>query len=624
MTNVSPAAVEQLNQFQNFFQFKRTELFNWSLALPYEIIAQFTGNQYGKTAGIAYQYVLRLFGWHPLPHRNILYFECKTLAKEIKANKEDESIKITHPWVAYKLRDGSLIKSFRQGLFVDPPFMPPGFQTHPLALRPENNICPVCGDKLQIHKRGTRIIRFAAAIKPEDSGESLEGASDEIKNSQYPALKKWLPKFLIEKDITARNPALKVRDPNGGRQFGDIFYKGQYIIFEFVGYHQEANDVAGVQRLSCWVDEHSPLEFFTEQFPRLIAEDGDIQMTLTPARGLNWEYDEIFEKAQLFLRSDTICKYLKSTDESRCEPVERTDSLSSIAVIQAASDDNPTIPVSVIERKLAQMPDPDGTERDTRRYGIFKQVSGRVFKDMNYRKHVISPKKYKINSEFISECVLARGYDFHPQNPHAIVWMAITKHDEAFIYQEWNPSPDKWVDDRICEEMAARSNNDRFVCNLIDSLAAENNTNTGRTTIEEMNRKFYDLRKKGKSQRTVWESWNSKGTVGTDEIKKRLSNSLKVGKPFNNEVVEDGRKLRVPTLWIFNTCPLVAQSLKQWRVESWANSRQLATKDRKETRTQKFSHFCTAIECIFKDKRFRAKRLIAPMTRQYQYFQGAR
>ena len=596
--------------------------------MPHTIVAFFTGNQSCKTATVSYSYVLRLFGWHPVPQKNVLFFECENLQKEYEAHnaalKAGGEYQYSHPWVRYKLHDGTPVKVCRQGTYVDSVFFLPRFEPPSVVRRPKDNICPVCGGKIVVHKRESRIIRFASEKLPTDPGTTGEGGqSSEINNSQYPEFKKWLPEFLISKDITKREPSMVLFDPNDGAQFGDIKYKGNHVVIEFSAYHQTTQSQAGVQRMSTWLDEHAPPDFYEEQFGRLLKAEGDFILTLTPAMGINWEYDDVFEKAGLYIRTDAICNFL-SDKKKTISNIEKTDSIHDIAVIQAATDDNPTISWNVIEKIYNEMPDPDGTAISTRRYGIFKQATGRIFKDFNYNIHVIDPKKYHLNEEFISSCVLARSYDFHQANPHAILWAAISRQDEIFIYQEWSPSPDKWVTETICNRISEMSGDDKFRLNLIDPLANTINTNSGKRTIQEMNHYFLQLYKKGRGCLTTWQPFNTKGEVGQDEIKRRLQNAVRVERPFNNVVREDGLEKRLPTLWVFNNCREMAKSLKHWRRETWANSRQLATKDRKETPTQKHSHYCTALEGLLKERGFRAKRDIIPIKRQYTYFQGRR
>ena len=90
---------------------------------------------------------------------------------------------------------------------------------------------------------------------------------------------------------------MTIRDPQGGPD----------IYVEFTSFNQDTQAQAGVQRKSIWVDEHAPKGFYEEQLPRLLASDGDLVYTLTPAQEhLDWEYDELFERADLS-HKDSSC-----------------------------------------------------------------------------------------------------------------------------------------------------------------------------------------------------------------------------------------------------------------------------------------------------------------------------
>jgi len=219
--------------------------------------------------------------------------------------------------------------------------------------------------------------------------------------------------------------------------------------------------------------------------------------------------------------------------------------------------------------------------------------------------------------------VHARSIDCHERNPWAIIWVALSSSNEAFVYREWNPSPTKYVNLTIAEGIAVRSGMQKYVMNLIDPQAKKIQTNTGISTIEDFNRIFYQLKKEGLCLGGYWEVFDTKGHKGTDDISTRLKNAVRVGKPFNNRIIEDGKQMVLPTLWIAKECPEMAKSLKHWRYEDWATSKLSVVKDKKETKIQKFSHFCTALEGIFKDNRFRPRH-----DREYQpkktprYFQA--
>ena len=583
--------IKQLNDFERFFSYIPTWAFGKLINLANKRISLFTGNQALKTSSVAYQYVFRILGLHPIPKKNVLYFECVT-----RTSKNPSP----HGYYEVQETDKIKLRGYEKG-------------TWNVLTRPKDNICTVCGEKIRIHKRKSKIFRFAAESLPTDKNTTgTDGQSTEVRNSVYPEFKKWLPDFLIRRDpktgkrrdITVRNPAISICDPWDGEKFGDLEYNGTDIVVEFMSYNQAVAAGAGVQRMSCWMDEEAPMDFDEEQGPRLIAEDGDKIDTLTPANRMTWTYDSLFENACLYVRTQAVCDFLSK--ERPTPRIEQTGSDMDIAVIQAATDDNPTLSKEAIDAEF-NIHDPDGVIIPTRRYGIFKQATGRIFKDFNPNVHIINPKKFHLSTDVLVEWVLARSEDFHTKTPLAIIWVALSPQNEAFVWQEWSPSPDKWVTDRICEEVAKKSGKMNFVCNLIDPLANSSNNNTGKTTVEEMNKKFYELKHEGSCTGGYWEPYNTKGNVGRDDITTRLQNSVKVGQPFNNIVLMNGIKKQLPTLWVFNECHEMARSLKHWRRESWANSRQLVTKEQKETPAQRFSHFCTALEGLFKDKRFRPR-----------------
>lgn len=597
-----------INQMENYASFYKTWAFERFVRLPHKIIGLFTGNQSMKTASTAYQYVMRIFGTHPVAKRNVLYLECSDRAGLARKTYDPiEYRAILREYLAkHKSKDSA---------------------TWRVDKYPGDMVCPECGSKIVLHRRKSRIFRFASQTLPTEK-EDLGGdtaQSAEINNTQYPEFKKWLPKFLIKKDITVRNPAIIINDPLAGMQFpGGVTHKGADIVVEFQSYVQQVQAGAGVQRMSCWCDEEPPFDFFEEQFPRLLVEDGDVIVSVTPANGMTWTYDDIFEKASLYIRTPTICEYYLRDEGLVVTPYEVTESDKDIAVIQAATDDNPTLSPDVIEESYRNTPDPDGTIVATRRYGIFKQATGRIFKDFQYKTHAVNLKKYGITDEGIDDWVKGRSFDFHPSNPHAIVWVALSPTNEAFVYHEWNPSPSVWVTSRLSEEIGMRSGFHKFVCNLIDPLANTVNTNTGKTTVEEMNRAFHELKMQGRCAGGYWEPFATRGEVGRDAIIERLQNSLKCEEPFNNTYYEDGVERFYPTLWIARECQNTCNSLRHWRMETWVSNKQMTTKDKKETPSQKYSHFCTALEGLLKDNRFRPKHVRTWTKRSYSRFQGGR
>ncbi len=554
MLNFTEKQIKELNTFSNYLSYKETWIYRQFINTPTKILFLSYGNQGGKTSGVARSYVARILGIHPIAKKNVVYFECEDRQK---AKLDEEFQK------EYLIKHKSLDSA-----------------TWNTAKKPQDGFCPECGKNIIQHKRNSRVFRFCSETLPGQSANvNKEGLSAEVKNTQYPELKKWLPQFLIKKDITARNAAIIIRDIHGG----------QDIIVEFVSYNQSVQSTAGPQRMGIWPYEQPPIDFLNEQYPRLIAEDGDMVITCTPADRMSHLYDNIFEKAKYYFRTKTIA------DKFKLKQFEKTDNNTDIAVFQAATEDNPTLSKNDIDALFNEIDDTD--ELLIRRYGIFKQISGRIFKSFDWSTHIISKERYFAEGipHNWNHC---RGIDYHEHVNWACGMIAISPQNEAFIYGEFNPSPENMVTIEIAREFAIMGKDHKYTLNLIDPLASKVQVNTGLSVIDDLNRAFLEYKREGIGTGGYWQPWDTKSTKGRDEIRKRLKNSTLVGKPFNNVILKNGVKDYLPTLWILDNCRITAKAFKNWRLEEWATTD--GTKDMKETPQQKFSHFPVLYECLFK------------------------
>lgn len=624
---------DQYNGFETFITFQQTDIFKRFIFCPHHIIAPFTGNQWGKTTSVAYgQYVLRILGWHPIPQKNVLYFECPIMKclkcgenfnrnigiKCPRCNSQDVCPtcppKITERLIGFGLKQEDIL-----GYVVDSnPYVPE-------LRRPIDNLCPQCGTLIQVHKRFCKIFRFCSETLPAEKVDAENLGEGEVKNTIYPAFKKWLPPYLIKQDKTFRNCTLRLYDPYNNWNFGEgknaIHYEGDDIIVEFCSYSQSVQSQSGVQRLSVWCDEEPPFEYYIEEKRRLIKENGDFLISVTPASRVTWMYDEIFEKAQTYFRTPRVCERLREKGQIVTE-IEKTDSPYSIAVIMASAYDNPTLDPKVIDRNF------EGEDEDVvdiRCYGLFTQSSNRIFKNFTPNVHVIDPDKWFPDGKIFidNNWVKARLIDYHEKNPWAVIFIALSPEDEAFVWWEFNPSPEKMVTIEIADKIADESRDYTFRLNLIDPLATKKQPNTGRSVVDDLDERFRQLKRERFCTGGCWEGWDTKSTRGRDEINKRLKNSLKVDVPFNNQIIEDHRTVRLPTLWIFNNCWETIRSLKNWRTEERIITKNSHTQEKKETPCQRYSHYCTALEAVFKDRRFVVQHMGTPFQgRQIERFQG--
>jgi hypothetical protein len=516
--SVNPSVSEKLAQGENYAVFKPTWQMARFLHMPFKIIGLFCGNQSFKTSGSMYQYVLRVIGEHPIPKKNVVYFEC--------AERNSDNIA---PHGYHKVRTGGHII----------PYYEVGTYNWSMITDDEGNLlpelkCEVCGAPIVIHQRRSKKIRLCAETLPGDkeSASSDGTQSVETKNTVYPELKYWMPPYLIKRDITFRNPAMIVYDKFRGLEINGTVNKGEDIIFDFMGYSQTVQAGAGVQRMSIYVDEEPPKDFWDEQLVRLLREDGDIIIGLTPAQSMTWTYDEIFERARVYYRTQTVCDFLNRNERDReYKQVEVTDSDQPIGVIQSATDDNPTLSPEVIEDLFSSVDDPDVMA--TRRYGIHRQISGRIFKSFDFRTHYVDFDEYFPDGIFESYNHY-RMVDYHPHNRWACVWLSMSPYNEAFVWREFSPDPERMITRSIANEIALLSGGLKYKLNLIDALASQNNPKTNTTTVDDLNSYFLTLKREGICTGGYWETWDTKGIRGREVIRERLNNALECKRPFNN------------------------------------------------------------------------------------------
>ena len=497
--------IATLNDTSGYFSFKPNFIIRCLGVCDKKIKAIIKGNQGGGTGTVAYDYVRRMMGKHPIDKLN---------------------------------------------------------------LKPDNPI---------------RTIRFASETLPNEGGES-----GEVRNTIYPQIKKFLPNSLILKDITLRRPVMSVRCVKGGPP----------IQCEFVSYGQEVQSQAGVQRFSIYEDEEAPQSFHEEQLPRLIAADGDLVMGVTLTEKLTWMFDEIIERASVIYNSPTIIRYMDEKYGKKLQWIEGTGRNTNIAIIRAATDDNPTLDINVINEIMSSYDDESTIE--SRRYGIPHQASGIIFKDFDTNIHVIGYDKY-FEKGVPNKWLHVRGIDFHEHTNWAVSWVTLSPENELFIYQEYNPSPDRMVTLQIAKQIAMRSGEYTFNINLIDPLSAKKQVNTGLSALDDLNKIFREFRHEGLGTGGYWTTWDTKSSRGRDEIKTRLKNSRLCQRPFNNRMVSpEGRESFLPTIWVCNTCPETIYSFRNWRWDEWASKEAQITKDEKNKPQERHSHFPVTIECILK------------------------
>ena len=420
---------------------------------------------------------------------------------------------------------------------------------------------------------------------------SLPESTDpnEQDNTQYLELKKLLPYEMILKDITARSKTLTVSSPTHGKSY-----------IEFISTKQELQDTGKVQRCSLWADEEPSKPYWEESRMRLHARGGDTRLSLTPVNGLSWTYDDIYCRASYIWRTKTIADHFN-------EPIEEfyENRSKNIAVLRAATDDNPTLTKESIDMIFEDIDDPDVCA--LRRYGVFKQVTGKVHKAYNPNIHYINYAKY-FPYGVPGEWTHSRGIDYHESRiPWSVGWLSASPDDEWFLWKEFHPAidgPRAYTTEEIARHIIRGSGDYYYDVNLIDPLANKKQANTGFSVTEDLNRIFDSIRQdEGLGTPTYWEGWDTKDTKGRGEIRRRLKNAATVGVPFNNTIKKHGKVEKLPTLWICDTCPEFNKSINRWSYDEWATVQSRSVNDPKSAPKQRFSHDCMVLECLAKDQR---------------------
>jgi len=415
-------------------------------------------------------------------------------------------------------------------------------------------------------------IRMVSKVVPGDENDE--------QNQQYVELRRILaPMGLITKKITARSKIMGVKNVTGA---------GADHSVEFMASTQELDAFMSVQRSAYYQDEEIERIKYDESSIRLLKEGGDISISVTPARGLDWMYDSIWRKARKIYRSKINC------DKFGFKPVEELDSTSDIEVFCWATDDNPVMTLETIDRIFEGIDDPD--ELAMRRHGVFRQVGGTIYKSFDEKIH-------KISRDSIFDASLFRAYwnyrviDYHPAKPWYTSWVVISPQNEWFVWNELVARHDHRVTLELRDEIKSESllgEDEEFNrCTLIDPLANTKQGNTGFTTFDDLSMGELGLRRLTPA--------DTKNTQGRMNIKMRLKNSLICGVPGNNinknKLTDTRYGIYLPTIWFFDNCRGHIEHFKSWRMVDFKQEHVKAVKTVKKE-SQKFSDFPRNLEFL--------------------------
>lgn len=414
-------------------------------------------------------------------------------------------------------------------------------------------------------------IRFVSKVKP--------GSDDDEENQQYVELKRLLPSEFIKKDVTARSSIMTIKNPFGGSDRKA----------EFMSSSQELDAFMSVQRSSLYQDEEIEKIKWDESQIRLLKEGGDSTISLTPVKGMDWTFDSIWRRARRVYRSQLIC------DKYGYPKVEETGITSGIEAFCWATDDNPVMDQATLDRIFADIDDPD--ELAMRRYGIFRQVSGRVYKAFDEKIHKISTEAF--SASLFRTYWHYRIIDFHQQKPWYVSYVAVSPRNEWFVWNEMLAQHEHKHTLDIRDDIKAASlvdEDEEFNrCTLIDPLSRTRQGNTGFSTFDDLSMGEFGLR------RLTPADTKTSTTSGRMNVKMRLKNALVCGVPGNNvnrfEHEDQRYGIYLPTLWFFDNCPGHIEHFKSWRYIDWKQEGVKAVKSVKRE-SEKFSDYPRNVEFL--------------------------
>ena len=251
--------------------------------------------------------------------------------------------------------------------------------------------------------------------------KSLPKSNEDEENAQYVEFKRFFPNSMIKRDVNGRDKFVMVECGSGDTNKVEFFSK-----------NMDLDAFMSVQRSAYYQDEEIDKVKWDESLVRLLRDGGDIVLTLTPVKGLDWVYDEIWMKAKTIYRSDTICK------ACNLPAVEHRNGGRDIEVFCWATDDNPILKTDDVDRIMEAIgvsEDDDDDQKMMRRYGVFRQISGRIYKNFLTEIHRISYDKYWDEDAF-RYFWHYRMIDYHPSKPWYVSFVAVSPTHEWYIWNE--------------------------------------------------------------------------------------------------------------------------------------------------------------------------------------------
>ena len=416
-------------------------------------------------------------------------------------------------------------------------------------------------------------IRCVSKVIPADKNDE--------ENQQYVTFRRLFPYEFIKDDITARSKIMTLRDPLGGSNKK----------VEFMASTQDLDAFMSVQRSAYYQDEEIEHIKWDESSMRLIKNGGDATITMTPVKGMDWVFDKIWKRSRRIYRSKRICEKYGFPE------IETTGSTADIETFCWSTYDNPGLDKESIDLIMAEVTDDD--DMAIRIYGVFRQISGKIYKAFDKNVH-----KIPFNDVFDADTF--RKYwnymiiDFHPQKPWYVSYVVVTPRNEWIVWNELQAKHEHKTTlemrDEIKLESIAEEDSLYNRATLIDPLSTmkqHSSEDVGTTVFDDLKRGEYGIRRLMCA--------DTKNVQGRMEIKKRLKNSLQCQVPGNNINKTDHVDPRygdyLPTIWFTDNCRGHIEHFNSWRMVDYKQEHVKATREVKRE-SEKYSDFCRNLEFL--------------------------
>jgi len=423
---------------------------------------------------------------------------------------------------------------------------------------------------------------------------------EDEENQQYVEFKRLFPTDYIKRDITSRSPHMILRDPGGGADKK----------IEFLSKKQDVDAFMSVQRASIYQDEEIEKIKWDENQSRLAipasrGKGGDTSLVLTPVKGLDWTYDSIWCRACKIFRSDCVRAFLKNEFNVKVPAVEifKENAVRDIEIFSWATDDNPMVDGAAIDRLFGSLDEQhEKDELAMRRYGVFRQATGRIYKTFDTGIHVIPWDKHW-QADTFRYYWHYRIIDYHPAKPWYISWVAVTPTHEWFVWHELTAYHDNLTSHDLkfkIQELSLLDEEDEYNRGVeIDPLAKVKQSNSGFSVFDDLSRGPDGLKGCRAAITTARDEHGNEH--GRMNVRTRLKNSLRAGVPGNNLIKNMDPDIRfgnyLPTIWFFDCCTGHIKHFNTWRTVRWKQEATRAVKNI-EKPAQKWSDFCRNIEFL--------------------------